>query len=74
MPLLNYTTTKEVHSTLGEIQKILVTHGARKIMTDYDENGHVESINFQINTPNGFRGIKLPGNIDPIFEVLKKQK
>jgi hypothetical protein len=35
--LLNYTTTIDVHKTLGEIQKTLVSHGARKLMYDFDE-------------------------------------
>lgn len=74
MPLLNYTTTIDVHKTLGEIQKNLVAHGARKIMYDYDESGHVQALCFAIDTPNGERGIKLPANVDAIYKVLKQQK
>lgn len=72
--LLNYTTTIEVHKTLGEIQKTLVTHGARKIMYDYDDNSHVQSLCFSITTADGDKGIKLPANVPAIFEVLKQQK
>lgn len=74
MALLNYTTTIDVQKTLGEIQKILVLHGARKIMQDYDEQGHIQALCFQIVTPNGERGIKLPANVPAIYEVLKQQK
>ena len=74
MTLLNYTTTIDVHKTLAEIQKILVAHGARKIMYDYDDSGHIQELCFQIATANGDRGIKLPANIPAIFEVLKQQK
>jgi len=74
MPLLNYTTTIDVNKTLGEIQKILVSHGARKLIFDYDMSGHIQALCFVIDTPNGERGVKLPANIPAIFEVLKQQK
>ena len=44
MPLLNYTTTKNVHETIGTITGKLVAHGAKKIMTDYDDAGRVTSL------------------------------
>jgi hypothetical protein len=74
MALLNYTTTIDVHKTLGEIQKILVTHGARKLMYDYDDNQHIQALCFTIITPDGERGIKLPANVKAAQRVLEKQK
>ncbi|PHV69168.1 hypothetical protein CS063_17365 [Sporanaerobium hydrogeniformans] len=74
MALLNYTTTIDVYKTVGEIQKILVTHGARKIMQGYSEDGHISSICFSIVTNDGEKGIRLPANVPAIYEVLKQQK
>lgn len=74
MALLNYSTSIDVHKTLGEIQKNLVQHGARKLMYDYDENGRIQALCFSILTPDGERGIKLPANVPAIYEVLKQQK
>lgn len=75
MPLLNYITNIDVHKTLGKIQKNLVSHGARKIMYDYDDSGHVQALCFVIDTPYGERGVKLPAaNVSAIYEVLKQQK
>jgi hypothetical protein len=74
MPLLNYTTTIDVHKTLGEIQKMLVSHGAKKIMTDYDDNGHIQSLCFSLITTDGEKVIKLPANVPAILQVLKNQK
>lgn len=74
MPLLNYTTKVEVFTTLGVIQGQLVKHGARKIMQDYDDKGHISALSFLIDTPNGPRGIKLPANAKAVHTVLKKQK
>lgn len=74
MAILNYTTSIDVHKTLGEIQKILVTHGARKIMYDYDDKGRIITLCFMVQTPDGERGIKLPANVPAVYEVLKRQK
>ena len=74
MPLLNYTTKVNVYATLGEIQGILVKHGAKKIMQDYDEGGHIVALTFGIETPAGPRGIRLPANVDAVHAVLAKQK
>ena len=74
MALLNYTTSIDVHKTLGEIQKILVAHGARKLMYDYDDKGRINSLCFTVLTPDGEKGIKLPANVPAIYEVLKRQK
>lgn len=72
--MLNYSTTIDVYKTLGEIQKNLVQHGAKKMMYEYDDTGHIQALCFSITTPDGERGIKLPANVPAIFEVLKQQK
>ena len=74
MPLLNYTTKVDVHTTLGAIQGQLVKHGARKIMQDYDDAGHITSLSFMIETPLGMRGVRLPANVDAVQKVLARQK
>lgn len=53
MPIMNYTTKVDVFATLGEIQGQLVKHGAKKIMQDYDNDGHITALSFLIDTPNG---------------------
>ena len=74
MPIMNYTTKVDVFATLGEIQGQLVKHGAKKIMQDYDDDGHITALSFLIDTPNGPRGVKLPANVDAVLAVLTKQK
>lgn len=74
MPLLNYTTKVDVFTTVGEISSQLVRHGAKKIMQDYNDEGHVEAVSFVINTPAGIRAIRLPANVDAVHTVLTKQK
>lgn len=74
MPILNYTTTVNVFKTLGEIQMQLVKHGAKKIMQDYDDAGHITALSFLVDTPTGPRGIRLPANVDAVHAVLIKQR
>ena len=74
MPLLNYTTKVNVYATLGEIQGVLVKHGAKKIMQDYDDAGRIIALTFSIETPAGMRGIRLPANVEAVHKVLGRQK
>lgn len=74
MPLLNYTTKVDVYTTLGAIQGQLVKHGAKKIMQNYDDQGHVAALSFLVNTPGGPRGIRLSANVDAVHAVLLRQK
>ena len=74
MPLLNYTTKVDVYTTLGAIQGQLVKHGAKKIMQDYDDDGHITALTFMVETPAGPRGIRLPANVEAVQTVLHRQK
>ena len=74
MAIKNYTTTIDVYKSLGEIQGALASHGARKIMVDYNEAGRPVGITFGIETPMGPRGFLLPANVDGVRAVFAKQK
>lgn len=73
MPLLNYTTKISAFTTVSEIQKILVAHGAKKIMQEFDDDGNIRSLTFMINTPGGLRSVRLPANSAAVYQVLQKQ-
>lgn len=74
MAIKNYTTTIDVHKSLGEIQAALASHGARKIMVDYDEAGQPVGVAFGIETHMGARGFLLPANISGVRAVFARQK
>ena len=74
MPLLNYTTKIDIFTTLGQIQGMLVKHGARQIMQDYDDEGRVAAVSFTIHTPIGIQAIRLPAIVEAVQKVLLKQK
>ena len=74
MGLLNYSTQIPVHKTLSEIQYILVSHGAKKIMYDYGEGGTINELCFSVITPYGEKGVRLPAKVDATLKVLHQQK
>lgn len=74
MAIKNYTTSIDVHKSLGEIQGALASHGARKIMVDYDGAGHPIGLTFAIETQAGNRGFILPANVEGVRAVFAKQK
>ena len=74
MAIKNYTTTIDVYRSLGEIQGALASHGARKIMIDYDGDGQPIGITCGIEKPEGRRGLLLPANVPGVKDVLARQK
>ncbi len=74
MALKNYTTTISVEKTINEIQKILSTHKAKAILTEYDDFGQVSVLSFKIETIHGEIGIKLPARQDNVLKILQIQK
>lgn len=73
MPLLNYTTQIEALKTVGEIQGILASHGARSILTEYGGDGSIVALSFKIIAPQGELAFRLPVNHDATLNVLKRQ-
>lgn len=73
MAIKNYTTTVDVYKSLGEIQAALASHGAGRIIIDYN-GGHPREIRFVLDTPAGERGFILPAAVDGTLRVFEKQK
>ena len=74
MPILNYTTKIDVYKTLGEIQGVLVRHGARKVLQEYDNAGHITGLSFIVEVQGQMIPIKLPADVDKVLDVLHRQK
>lgn len=74
MPIKDYSTKVDVFTTLGEIQGMLVKHGAKKVLQEFDDDGNVQSVLFMINTPMGIQAVRLPANVDAVQKTLAKQK
>lgn len=74
MPLLNYTTKIDVEKTVGEIQKMLGLHGARAIMTEYDDEGIITSLSFRIRVGEQEPSFRLPCDWRPVLEVMENDR
>jgi len=74
MAILNYSTTIDALRTVGEIEYILIKHGAKSILKDIEPDGSIGSLSFIVETPYGTMPIRLPVNIDPVLAVLIKEK
>jgi hypothetical protein len=73
MAIANYTTSVSAIKTVGEIQGILVGHGARSILINYAANGVVESLSFIVKTPYGDMPIRLPTDAKAVLRVMEEQ-
>lgn len=74
MPLLNYTTGIAPQKTVMEIQSLLAKAGASKILADYDLEGNITALSFQLRMERGDMSFKLPTAWQPVHETLKRQR
>lgn len=68
--LLNYTSTKPVWETVGEIQGLLAKHGATHVMTQYGQGGAITGVAFVIPTEHGQRQFTLPVQVEGVMKRL----
>ena len=73
MAILNYTTTVDPLKTAGEIEYMLVKHGARQVLKDY-ENEELASISFVIKRGPFDIPIVLTAKVDRCLAVLQREK
>ena len=74
MPIANYTTSVDALKSVGEIQGILVGHGARAIMINYAKDKTIESLSFIVETRHGDIPFRLPVNANAVLKVLEEQE
>lgn len=73
MAIKNYTSNVSPFVSIGEIQAALATHGATKVMIDY-EAGVPCAVTFALPDARfGLRGFRLPAVIDGVMRVFKTQ-
>jgi len=72
MAILNYTTTVAFDKTIGEINGILAKRGARKIVTDYDEQGNPIALTFSMSIQAKPVFYSMPCNWDGVLRAMQK--
>ena len=74
MGILNYSTAMPVSRTISQIQGILVAHGARAIMINYNNAQEPESLSFMVPSLNGELPFRLPANIKAVEKVMERDR
>lgn len=72
MALKNYTSKSK--NTFDVIQKCLASHGAQKLMFDYNSQGQVVALAFAMEIEGRLIGFKLPARIEQVEAVLTEAK
>lgn len=73
--LLNYTSKVDADKTAQEIAKILSTHGASAVMTEYDsKEGFITALSFKIKMNDKELAFRLPSDWRPVAEILNRGK
>jgi hypothetical protein len=72
MPLLNYTTKISGDKSVAEISKALAKVGARRVMYEYDDNGSIVALFFEITLNDQPIGFRLPTDWKPVLAVMQQ--
>ena len=72
MAILNYTTKIDADKTIMEIQKMLAKVGAKAILANYNDEGIITALSFQIDFKGQLVGFKLPCNPEPVLLILDR--
>ena len=72
----NYTSTVAMEKTVAKIEVFLIQNGARDILKNYDDDGKLTGIVFQVRDPKTQKNIlfKLPANVDGVYKWLLDQR
>lgn len=70
--LLNYSTTVDAETTIGEIQKLLSNYGVQAMMTEYDGK-QVSAVSFKLDVGGRSMGFKMPCNWRAVLQVFNEQ-
>lgn len=73
-PIANYTTTVPVDRTLTEIQRMLAQHGAKRVLTEWDDAGEIAGLSFQVAVGGHLVGFRLPANVEGVLRALEEQE
>ena len=72
--LKNYLSKSSITNIFSAIEKSLISHGAKRIVRDFNSEGLVSSISFVITTKNGDISVKLPARHDRVKKIFDEQK
>lgn len=62
--------TSKSANTFDRIQKCLASHGAKKLMFDYNDDGKIDALSFAMDVDGKTIGFKLPARIENVSRVM----
>ena len=71
--LKNYASTSSLNNIFADIEKSLISHGAKQVVRDYGDDGKIKSISFVVQVPSHLLGIRLPAKFDAVERIFKEQ-
>lgn len=71
--LKNYASTAALPNIFAAIEKTLVSHGAKEIVRNYQEDGKVSAIRFTVQTSKGLIAIQLPARYKAVQRIFEEQ-
>ena len=74
MAILNYTTSINANTTVGQIQSLLASKGARKIMVEYSPEATVSALSFEVLVNDVYLQFRLPANWKGVQKAILKSK
>lgn len=72
MPIKNYTTTVPANRSIEEIQTALVSHGAKGVMYQYEDDGRISAMRFVLEVNGEPWNYSLPVEWRKFQECLKQ--
>jgi hypothetical protein len=65
-----YTTKIGVNQTVAKIHQLLSSKGAKKILNEYDDDGKIKSVSFQLIINSEPIFYKLPARVNGVYKVM----
>ena len=74
MAISNYTTKISPDTTIGEISQMLSRFGAKRIITDYDDDGAAKQVQFMLDVKGRIIFYQLPCNAEGVLKTLERDR
>lgn len=74
MAIKNYTTKVPAVQTVSEIQGMLATHGARRVMMDMNDEGKVTAVTFAVESFGQLQAFRLEAKVAGVLRVMERDR
>jgi hypothetical protein len=72
LTLKNYTTEMPINRIFDNIRAVLVEHGAKQIVQEYDTNGEIAGLTFVVPLADRLLPVKLPARVERVQYLMER--